>query len=1094
MKKNLSLFVLCLFINLSSYAAEGYYRSPSIHNQTVVFTAEGDLWKVSANGGDAQRLTSHHGLEINADISPEGNWVAFNGQYEGPSEIYLISIDGGIPKRLTFEGSGRAPKVYGWTKDGKIIYSTYKYSTLPNAQLVVMDPSTLEEELVPLHQANEGVFDESGETVFFTRLPFQGSHSRRYRGGTAENIWKFTEGTHEAIPLTTDYTGTSRQPMWYDGRVYFCTDMDGTLNIWSMNTEGQDRKQLTTSSGWDIQTPDIYNDQIVFQKGADLYVYSIIQNNEKKLDINLISDFDQRRVKWVENPGRAITDTDLSPDGKHIAITARGRVFITPTDGGRWREITRKSGVRYQNSEFINDETVAFLSDESGEMEVWKTGMDGMSILNQVSTENDITILNSYFSKDGKWMSYTDKNDELMLVNLDTKIRRKITNSPYFYGFLGVSFSPDSKWLAYSKPYTNMTVRTHIYEIATGQDHVVTTERADSYAPTWSTDGKWLYFLSDRAYNNPRVYSPWGPRQPEPFYDKTTKLFALAMYQDEKFPFLLSNELNVKEESKDEDAEEEKTKKSKKKDKKSEEEEEVKPFDIAGLSERLYEVPVGGRNFGGLEVSEDHIYWTERELGSNSTKLYAVKISNEPKNEPTLVQDGIRSFQLSDDHKKMLIVKSGSMYVINANGSKADLSKAKVEMKDWAFQIDPVEDWRQLLVDAWRLERDYFWDPGLHGIDWDNMLEKHMPLVERVTDRYELDDLIAHMVAELSTLHTFVYGGDKREPPTKISMASLGARLKKDAAQGGYLIEYIYKGDPDYLNARSPLSEPQLKIKAGDVITAINGVSVLEAAHISELIQKKVGQQVRLTLKHSDGSTFEEIVKPISSNQESNLRYTDWEITRREITDEKSDHDIGYIHLRAMGGGNYTEFLKGYYPVFDRKGLILDVRHNRGGNIDSWILEKLMRKIWFYWKPRKGQPFGNMQYAFNGHMVILCNERTASDGEAVTEGFRRLGLGKAIGTRTWGGEIWLTSSNRLVDGGIATAAEWGVYDENGEWLIEGHGVDPDIVVDNLPHATFNGEDAQLDAAIEHLKKLIAEDPRDIPPPPPYPNKKFEYKE
>jgi tricorn protease len=224
------------------------------------------------------------------------------------------------------------------------------------------------------------------------------------------------------------------------------------------------------------------------------------------------------------------------------------------------------------------------------------------------------------------------------------------------------------------------------------------------------------------------------------------------------------------------------------------------------------------------------------------------------------------------------------------------------------------------------------------------------------------------------------------------------------------------------------------------------------------------------------------------------LRYTDWEVTRRQITEEQSADDIGYIHLRAMGGGNYVEFLKGYYPVFNRKGLILDVRHNRGGNIDSWILEKLMRKIWFYWQPRKGQPYWNMQYAFNGHMVILCNERTASDGEAVTEGFRRLGLGKVIGTRTWGGEVWLSSGNRLVDGGIATAAEYGVYDKNGEWLIEGHGVDPDIVVDNLPHETFKGKDAQLEAAIEHLKKLIEEDPRDVPPPPPYPNKAFDYKE
>jgi len=1097
MHRNIALLILLPICTSTILAEEGYYRSPSLHDQTLVFTAEGDLWKASVNGGNSIRLTTHHGLEINADISPDGQFIAFNAQYEGPAEIYLISINGGIPRRLTFEGAGMgryAPKVYGWTQDGKIIYSSYKYSTLPNAQLVVMDPGTLEVKVVPLHQANEGVYDASGKTVFFTRLPFQGSHSRRYKGGTAENIWKFTKGEEEAVPLTVDYTGTTRQPMWHDGRVYFCADMDGTLNIWSMNIEGKDRKQHTNSSGWDIKKPDIFGGQIIYQKGADLYLYSIDEDSERKLHINLTSDFDQRRVKWIENPGSFITDTDLAPDGNHIAISARGRVFITPANGGRWREITRDSGIRYQNAEFINDQKVAFLSDESGEMEVWKAGADGMSPLTQVTTGNNITILNSQISKDGKWMVYTDKNQSLMLTNLETKIRRKVTESSY-NGFVGLDFSPDSKWLAYSKPDSNLTFRIHIYEIATGMDYAVTTDRADSYTAIWSADGKWLYFLSDRDFSSPMVYSPWGPRQPEPFYDKTTNLYALALYKDEKFPFLPTNELVEweDEERADEEDKEDSKKKSKKKDRKTEEDQ-YKPFDIEGLSERLYVVPIGNRNFSSIEISEDHIYWTQRDLGSFSRNLYALKITEKPNNEPTLIQEGIRSFQLSDDHKKMLILKNGSLHLIDANGSKADLSKTKIEMKDWIFQIDPVEDWRQLLVDAWRLERDYFWDPGLHGVDWDYMLEKHLPLVERVTDRYELDDLIAHMVAELSTLHTFVYGGDKREAPTKISVASLGARLKKDETKGGYVIEYIYKGDPDYMEVRSPLSEPQLKIKAGDLITAINGVSVLEAEHISQLMLKKVGQQVRLTLKNSDSNSYDEIVKPISSNQELNLRYTDWEVTRREITEESSNNNIGYIHLRAMGGGNYTEFLKGYYPIFNRKGLILDVRHNRGGNIDSWILEKLMRKIWFYWQPRKGQPYWNMQYAFNGHMVILCNERTASDGEAVTEGFRRLGLGKVIGKRTWGGEVWLTSSNRLVDGGIATAAEFGVYDENGEWLIEGHGVDPDIVVDNLPHETFKGKDAQLEAAIEHLKKLIEEDPRDVPPPPPYPNKSFEYKE
>lgn len=1074
------------------YAGEGYYRSPSIFNETIVFTAEGDLWKVSVDGGNAQRLTSHPGMEIHADISPDGKYIAFCGQYEGPFEIYVIPMNGGLPKRLTYEGNsiGRYnPKVYGWTKDGRIIYSSYKYSTLPNAQLVIIDPNTLEEELVPLHQANEGVFDDSGNTIFFTRLPFQGSHTRRYKGGTAENIWKYTRGTPEAIPLTSDYTGTTRQPMGFADRIYFSSDMDGTLNIWSMDIAGKNRKQLTFSKGWDIKTPDIYNDNIVFQKGADLYTYSLQSKQEKKISINLISDFDQQRVRWMEKPESTISNTDLSPDGKKIVITARGRVFVTPTEGGRWIEITRKSGVRYQNAEFVDNENIGFLSDESGEMEIWKGSANGMSGMLQVSTGNDITIRNSIISPDGKWIAYVDKNLTLYLFNLENKTRKEVNQSPYL-GFYKLSFSSDSKWVAYSMPDLNQTFRIHLYEIATGRDHVITTERLDSYRPCWSPDGKWLYFLSDREFKS-SVRSPWGPRQPEPFFNKTTKLYALALYDNERFPFLPKDELMPDKEDKKEEPEKDKERK-KKKDEKSDDL--TKPIMIKGLTDRLYEVPLSGKNFRNVQINEDHIYWAETDLSKPLQKLYALKISNEAKNEPTLIEEGINYFQLSDDQKKILIRKNGNLYVVEANGTKADLSDAGVILKDWAFQIDPVEDWRQMLIDAWRLERDYFWDPNLHGIDWDGMLEKHLPLVKRLTDRHELDDLIAHMVAELSTLHTFVGGGDVRKSPTDILTSSLGAKLLKDKSKGGYVIDYIYQADPDFMDLRSPLLAPQLEIKKGDVITAINGITVFEEDHISMLIQNKDGQQIRLSMKHPDGKNFEQIVVPISSSREMDLRYSDWELSRRQITEKASNNEIGYVHMRAMGGNNYVEFLKGYYPVFNRKGLILDVRHNRGGNIDSWILEKLMRQAWFYWQPRKGEPFWNMQYAFRGHMVILCNERTASDGEAVTEGFRRLGLGKVIGTRTWGGEIWLTSSNILVDGGIATAAEWGVYDENGEWLIEGHGVDPDIVVDNLPHETFKGKDAQLEAAIEHLKKLIQEDPRDVPPSPPYPNKSFKYKE
>ena len=508
---------------------------------------------------------------------------------------------------------------------------------------------------------------------------------------------------------------------------------------------------------------------------------------------------------------------------------------------------------------------------------------------------------------------------------------------------------------------------------------------------------------------------------------------------------------------------------------------------------RLYEVPVPADNIGGLDVTDKYLYWIQSDIDERSNrKLFALEISNKKDNKPVEVTDKVSGYEISGDNKKLLIRKSDGIYVTDANGKKADLKDAKVSLKDWTFKIDPVEDWNQMMVDAWRLERDYFYDKNMHGVNWDAVLERHLPVVDRLTDRYELDDLLSDMVSELSALHTFVYGGEKREADEDIQPASLGARLEKNAAKGGYVIEHIFNGEPDLPEERSPLSQPQLKIKEGDVITKVNGVDVLEVKHINQLLYEKAGQEVRLTLKNGDEKTWDEIVKPISMGADADLRYSEWEYTRRLEVENKGDSRIGYLHLRAMGGGNFQEFVKGYYPVFNREGLIIDVRNNRGGNIDSWILSRLLRKAWFFWQSRAGSPYWNMQYAFRGHIVVLCNENTASDGEAFAEGVKRLDLGTVIGTRTWGGEIWLSSSNRLVDNGIATASEMGVYSEEGEWLIEGHGVEPDIEVDNLPHETYNGKDAQLEAAIKFLEKKMKEEPVTIPEFPPLPDKSVEY--
>ena len=1077
----------------------GYYRFPTIYGDIIIFTAEGDLWRVGIQGGLAQRLTTHHGVESHSAISPDGTMLAFSAQYEGPTEVYAMPLAGGLPSRMTYEG-GQA-LVVRWKSDGKILYSTRHYSTLPNTQLATIHPETGEQEIIPLNQASEGVFEPTGKTLFFTRLPFQGSHTKRYKGGTVQNLWKFTAGEPEAIPLTTDYPGTSKAPMWWDSRVYFVSDRDGTMNIWSMNENGADLCQHTQYKGWDVQSPALHQNKIVYQLGADIHVFDIETGKNSDIPITLASDFDQTRERWVKKPMEYLTSAHISPKGDRIVLTARGQVFVAPAEQGRLVEATRKNGVRYRNARFMPDgKSILLLSDETGELEFWKIPANGVGDGEALTDDGKVFRFEGIPSPDGKCIAYTDKDHQLWIYQIEEKRQLRVAVSER-YGFQNLQWAPDSQWLAYVGFSDNLYPQTMLYHLSDGSTTTLTSARVDSYNPVWSRDGKWIYFLSDRSFQS-LVQSPWGPRQPEPYFDKTTKIYMIALTEEYRSPFQLSDEVyqaEMEEKKEKEKNDDEDTPEADENDQNGDDEEDEDvpvevTIDLDGIQRRVMEVPISSGNYESLSTSKKRLFWIERSSSINSKrKLVTLDIDNKEIKSKTLV-DNVKSYEMSLDGKKIMLHKGDDIYVFEAStDAPAKLENRKVDLKNWTFSIIPREEWRQMLVEAWRLERDYFYDKNMHGVDWKGLLEKHLTLVERVTDRYELNDLIAQFVGELSALHIFVQGGDQRKGDDQVRPASLGTALIRDEDAGGYRIDHIYQSEPDYPERLSPLAKPGLKIKEGDIIETINGIPTLSAPHPRILLKNYANQQVLLKVKSaSSGESFNEVVNPISPEAEDNLRYDEWEYTRRIIVEEVGKGEIGYVHLRAMGGGNYSEWARNYYPVFNRKGLIIDVRHNTGGNIDSWILEKLLRKAWFYWQPRVGKPTWNMQYAFRGHIVALCNERTASDGEAFIEGFRRLGLGKIIGTRTWGGEIWLSFSNWLVDKGIASAAEMGVYGPEGEWLIEGHGVEPDIVVDNLPHTTFEGKDVQLETAIEYLREQIRLHPVDVPPPPPHPDKSFEY--
>ncbi|MDF1700518.1 MAG: S41 family peptidase [Planctomycetota bacterium] len=1089
----------------------GYYRQPALHGNTVVFVAEGDLWSVSATGGTAKRLTSH----------PDTR-VAFTARYEGPREIYVMPIEGGRPTRLTY-GAGRVRTV-SW-RGKSLLYSTRRYAGLPDMQLVALDVDSGHEQRWPLSQADEGILTDADRTLYFTRLPFQGSHCKRYQGGSAQQLWRLdAKNDAEAVPLTADHPGTSKSPMLLDGRLYHLSDRDGTMNLWSIACTGKpEPMQHTYHKFFDIKEASMHGDRVAYRIGADIRVFNLTTVEETTLDIRLQTDADQTRRKWIHKPMDFLTAAHPSPDGSHVALTARGRVFVAPAGPGRLVALDPQGSARQRDARFSHDgKHVRYFSDASDEVELWERPADGSGTPKQLTKDGSALRTDHLASPDGRFVAHADLLRGLYL--LDTKDGSSRTlEARGHHGVAPGAWSADGRWFVYWVELKDANDHgiLRLFDTKDGTTTNLTTTRYGSHSAVFGSQGAWLYFLSERHLDS-IARSPWGSRQPEPHYDQQTRLYALALKPGLRAPFQEPDELSraaakAKAEAKKAEAARKKRDEAAKKDapKKGDtkkvaeakgDKPKVKPVEIVreGIAARLYLLPVPPGRYDSLAATKGHLLWRaspdplkKAKGGGRRFDLQALKLGTEKAEVKTRLAD-VGPIEVTQDGKKLLLRKGSSLHVVAADSvapldAKA-LAKGAVPLGGWRFAVDPRVEWAQMYDDAWRMHRDYFYDPGMHGVDWARMREAYRPLVKRVRDRDELQDLTGMLVSELSALHASVWGGDTRKGPDRVEVGELGADLVRTPTAGGYFVNRIHAHDPDRPELAGPLSRPDLDIQEGDVIVAIDHRPALPSREIGQHLVDGVGKQVHLTIRRKGREKdLEAIVKPIGSRAAARLRYPAWEYARRQRVEEAGTGRFGYIHLQAMGAGDMAAFVRQFYPVFEREGIILDVRHNRGGNVDAWILARLMRKAWMYWQARSGTPYSNLRFAPRGHMVVLCDEHTASDGEAFAEGFRRLGLGAVIGTRTWGGEIWLHSGNRLADKGVASAGMFGVFgpkkDGTGmEWLVEGHGVEPDLVVDNPPVETFLGKDRQLDAAMDHLRAKLAAEPKPLPKPPPYPDK------
>ena len=1103
----LQLFTFLLLASIGADAQTGYYRQPAISNDSVVFVAEGDLWRASLAGGAAQRLTTNLAAESNPAISPDGKSVAFTARYEGPAEVYVMPIGGGAPSRLTFEGD--TALVQGFTPDGKVLYATQRYSGKPETRLYAINPASREVTPVPLHEAAEGCY--LGGSLIFARLQLVSDNVKRYQGGLAQKIWRFDAGK-EAVPLTSDYAGTSRQPLCGNGRVYFISDRDATLNIWSMNAEGRDLKQHTRHTEFDIRGASISADgkRIAYQRGADIYLLDTANNADTKLALSLQSDFEHTRTRWVKNPWEFVTAIAASPTGDRVAVTARGQVFVVPAGNGRRVEATRASDFRARESVFAHDgKSIYTFTDKSGEMELWRFPANGVGDAKQLTKGASVLRSKAFPSPDGKWIAHFDKDRRLYLLNLasgeDKQIDRSLVDA-----YEEINWSTDSRWIAFGKSAENSFESLHLVEVSTGKITQLTSDRYDARDATFSPDGKWLFFLGNRNLKSV-VTSPWGQRNPEPFFDRQTKIYALALDPAARWPFLPKDELQKPEPDKKPEPPKSAATADGKTDAKADDKSDTKTVakleapkpivvKLEGLSERLYEVPLPAGNYSKLSADGKRLYFIVTETAVDrklSLRSVAIEAPNPAPPTVDLFFDEIRSYQLTQDKKKLLIRKANDLFMFDAGKAPPPVPeqvKFAVNLRDWTIQVDPREEWKQMFVDAWRMHRDFFYDKNMHGADWLKVRAKYEPLMARVTDRADVNDVLAQMSAEAVALHSQVGANDVRKGEDTIDVAGLGADAVKTAQ--GFRVTRLYGGDPELLEERSPLARPEVNVKVGETITAVNGLSATAAMSIGELLRNQNGKQVLLSVVDAAAKSREVIATPVTARIDRDLRYLAWERERMQRAEKASGNRIGYVHLQAMGPNDIARWAREFYPVYRREGLIIDLRHNRGGSIDSWIIEKLQRRAWHFWQSRQSDALRwNQQLAFRGHVVAIIDAGTYSDGETMAQGLRRLGIAPLIGMTTAGAGIWLSDQNRLRDNGIARAAESGVFVDNGPgakgenmWITEGDGVKPDMEVDNLPHATFNGGDAQLDAAIGYLMDKIAKQPIKAPVMPAFPIK------
>jgi len=1058
-------------------------RNPDIHGARIVFTYAGNLWTVSSTGGRATRLTSSEGFQSQPKFSPDGKSIAFSGNYDGNNDVYLIPTEGGAPRRLTYHPGW--DRVIDWQPDGKSIrfQSPRQSNTGRDLQLFTVEVGGGLPRFLPLPTAGLSSYNADGTRIAYNRITRENRTWKRYKGGMAQDIWLFDFKQGKSTRLT-DWEGSDHFPMWQGDTVYFTSDRGGNLQIWAHDMKtGQDR-QITHHDEYDVKYPSQGPGAIVYENGGWLWVLDLKTEKSTRLKIALSSDNTASRPQ-LKSVGELIESAGIGPDAKRAVFTARGELFTVPAEKGPVRNLTQTPGVRERAAEWSPDgKWIAYLSDaqraknpQSG-YEVAIRPADGLGEDKMLTHKDFAWPQGLAWSPDSKHLLLSDAAMNLWLIDAEDGKIKKIDQS-VANEINDFAWSPGSDWVVYAGTEANNFGSIFLYSLDTGKVTRVTSDFTNDSQPCFDDKGDFLFFASSRNFN-PTL----GGFDLKPIWDNMDGIYVVPLRNDVDHPFPPeSDEVAVKgDDDKDEDADADK-KDDKKDDEKKEEEDKTIVIDLDGLASRTIALDVPPSNYRSLSFAGDNLFFLDRpftpgggrgnQLATTSLKLFDMK-----EREVKTVLDKCDGYDLADGGKKIFYRSGKQNGIIDAKADQkpSDEPLRTAEMKTL---VDPRAEWQEMFRDAWRQEKDFFYDPGMHGVDWDHMYERYGQLVPYVGHGADFSYLLGELIGELCSSHSYVRGGDMPHPE-RIGTGLLGCDFTLDRENGLYRFARVFT-DRDWNGGTDlPLNQPGSRAEPDEYLLAVDGIELKAPVNPYSLLVDKVGREVVLKVgPNPDGKDSREIkVLPVSN--EYNIRYEAWVQQNRRRVDELSGGGIGYLHMPNTAVGGQQGFAKGYYPNLRKDGLIIDERFNGGGFIPDFFMNILRQKLANLWKPRYGQDWRTPGTAFVGHMAMISNGYAGSGGDALPYYFKYYDLGPVIGKRTWGGLVGISRGLLLMDGGGVTFPEFGIFNTQGKWDVENHGVDPDIDLDNLPEDLMAGRDPQLEKAVSVLLEKIKSDPVSVP--------------